>query len=193
MSKILDMSNSQSKKIIQAASGGSISAKEFQKILGNKNAPVKSMTAAQYNKKKDTVKSNDYSFKFEIEKISDREYRFTLHGKHLSTNTVNSLSFRNKLRYKSTIKKAISDGALIYKKLLPKQPFMKVIAYPISYQSRSRDDDNLYATSKIIRDSIVNIGIVIDDKRENFVQGRTREVISKVWKIEMIVEEASDN
>ncbi len=34
---------------------------------------------------------------------------------------------------------------------------------------------------------------MIDDKRENFVQGRTREVISKVWKIEMIVEEASDN
>ena len=188
------LTHKQETSIIKVAKGKqSISAQEYRDAMSIKKKKIvsKSMTSIELRQKsvlKPQQTRRDFPFVFIIEEIEkNKEYLFILKGRHLSTNSVNSLSFKEKLRYKTRIKNSISDAALIYRKLIPKKAFQRVVITPTTFQSRSRDDDNLHATSKIIRDSIVNIGFVVDDKRENLKQEATEEVISKDWKIEIML------
>jgi len=189
---MFNLTAKQEASILKVAKGKqSISAKDYRNAINSKKkkSPSRSITSGGLRQNailKPQQKRREFSFVFTIEEIAkNKEYLFALKGKHLSTNSVNSLSFKDKLRYKTSIKNSILEAALIYRKLIPKKAFQKVVITPTTFQSRSRDDDNLHATSKIIRDSIVNIGFVVDDKRENLKQEATEEVISKDWKIEI--------
>jgi len=189
---MLNLTPLQEKSLLQAVKGKkSITAKEYRDSMRCKATKKKSlqMSSKEFNKarlKKTPKEKRSFTFTATIEQLEkNKKYLFTIRGIHLSTNSVNSLSFGDKLRYKTAVKKGMENAALIYRSLIPKIPFSKVVLIPTSFQTRSRDDDNLYATTKIIRDSIVSIGFVEDDKRENLRQERTEEVISKEWKIEV--------
>lgn len=161
----------------------SISAKEFNKILLDKNTPVKN---------KSSKKSYDYSFTFNIEKIDSSTYKIILKGKHLSTNASNSiLSLGRKKAYKDAIKKAAYEYYLVnkktYKELIPVFPFENAIIKPIAYNPRSRDDDGCAVTLKTLRDLLTTYKLIKDDSRKYLKQLPTEEVISKDYKIELIL------
>ena len=168
---MITLSKEAQRMILKVMKNNMISSKEYNNIVKKHNSSS--------HKKTDV-----FSFRCNIEKNSDLEYTITLFGKHLSTNRVNSLSFKNRLRYKTSIKKAIvEDGYLLYKNILPKQAFKKAEIWYEIYLPKSRDDDNNYSTLKIIRDCIISLGIVVDDKRENLVQTNLIEYIQKEYKI----------
>lgn len=170
------LSKKQEKKILQLASknNGTISAADYKKIFLSTEGTVS--------------KKRDFNFNVKIKHFPDeKKYEIIFNGKHLSTNVSNSMPFREKLRYKSSIKKAFINAALIYKKELPKKPFAYVELNPTVYLKRSRDDDGTSASLKILRDMIVNIGIVEDDKRKNLKMNVPDEIISKIWKIKIDV------
>jgi len=185
----LVLSKSQAKKILKESKNNTISAERFKKIIAPRSTKdIKRVTSKEYREILLSTQGNrsDYSFTFEIEKIKEnKEYVFILKGKHLSVNSINGLSLKNRIRYKNSIKKAVYGSLHKYKHIVPENPFSSVILEPTVYLKRYRDDDNNYGTLKIIRDMIVNIGFVENDSREYLEQKSANEVLSREWKIEI--------
>ena len=190
------LTKQQQKQLLAVAkkNNNSISAKEYKKIISSKSKPKKqtSMKSSEYKeflrKKPSSAKEFLFSLEFE-EVIPLEEYRFILNGRHLSTNSMDSLSFRGRLRYKNAIKKAFYDFALCNKKKLLSSPIDgKVDIYPTAWiKSHIHRDDDGYRTIKTIRDMIVELGFVTDDSPQYMFQHPVKEVLSDCWKIEIFV------
>ena len=162
------------KKIQRISKGrSSISAKEYRDALANGSGEIKSKRRV------------GHSFTLDLTVISSSEYIFTLSGRHLSTNSVNSLGRGDSIRYKNSIKNAFIEFFYINRFKRPKVKFNYAIMTPTFYNPRTRDDDSDSATMKIVRDSIVNAGFLVDDDRKHLKQNKYHEVISKEWKIEV--------
>lgn len=178
------LSRKQQKLIRSKSLNGRISSKDFNAVISNQND------------KANKNKVIDFAFSFNIQKRSENEYVFILNGRHYSTNSVNSFSFKNKLAYKKAIKQAVHDYLLINKKAFNKisliKPFSFVVLQPIAYNPRSRDDDGNSATLKVLRDAIVSLKFVPDDKRKFLRQMDVDEVIDKNYKIEIILKGSRD-
>lgn len=191
--QLIELSSKQVKDIkrhIQQVGGTSISAKDFNKIiLGS----CKTSNNTNYNKTAAKGKKTyEYFFTFHAIKIDDKTYKFTLEGKHLATNEYNSIqSMGRQKAYKDAIKKAVYHYSLIhrseYKNILPSVPFKKSVLYPTAYNPKSRDDDGCDVTLKYLRDTLTTYKFIEDDKRENLKRMPTEEVISKDYKIELIL------
>ena len=160
----------------------SISAKEYREALSG--------GGTQQRKNIHTKKV--FSFVSTFIKHTPDTYELIVKGRHLSTNSVLSLSFKDKLRYKKILKQSILDAGLIQKKLLPKKNIYASLI-PTAYNPRSRDDDNNGLTLKYIRDMIVQLGFAKDDTREYLSQGKCEEVISKEWKISMVIKTSQND
>jgi len=193
------LTRQQQKKVLAVAKKNnySISAKEYREIVSpkSKSAAKTSISSSDYQNllKKKSSSSKNFFFTLEFKEIVPyKEYRFTLKGRHLSTNSMNSLSFRDALRYKNAIKKAFYDFALCNKKKLLHSPIDgKVNIYPTSWiKSRIRRDDDGYRTIKTIRDMIVELGFVTDDSPQYMSQYSVKEILSDCWKIEILVKQA---
>jgi len=194
------LTKQQEKMLLKVAkkNNNSISAQEYRKIVSpksksKKQSKPKSMTASEYRalqSKKMTSSKKEFSFTLEFEEIVPlQEYRFILHGRHLSTNSMDSLSFKARLRYKNAIKQAFYDFAICNKKSLLKSPIDgKVEIFPTAWiKSHIPRDDDGYRTIKTIRDMIVQLGFVVDDSPEYMLQHRTKEHLADCWKIEILV------
>lgn len=116
------LSKTQQHSLLEAAkrNGGTISSREYRLITAPKNT---------------VLKKYDFNFKFDSGKfIADADnsvYVFSLLGRHLSVNSLASLPFKQKLRYK----RALKDAAKIYfatdgKQLIPPRPHSK-LNYPV--------------------------------------------------------------
>jgi len=197
------LTKQQEKMLLKVAkkNNNSISAQEYMKIVSpkskrKKHSELKSMTASEYRalQSKKTTSKKEFSFTLEFEEIIPfQEYRFILHGRHLSTNSMDSLSFKARLRYKNAIKKAFYDFAVCNKKRLLKSPIDgKVEIFPTAWiKSYIHRDDDGYRTIKTIRDMIVQLGFVFDDSPEYMFQHPTKEHLSDCWKIEILVKKLS--
>ncbi len=190
------LTKQQQKKLLAAAkkNNNSISAQEYKKIVSSKLISNKqcSMKSSEYRDllTKQSSSLKEFAFNLDFEQIIFREeYRFTLNGRHLSTNSMDSLSFRAKLRYKNAIKKAFYDFALCNKKKLLNSPIDgKVDIYPTAWiKSHIHRDDDAYRTIKTIRDMIVDLGFVTDDSPRYMFQHPVKEILSDCWKIEILV------
>jgi len=172
------------KKILEEAkkNNGHISASTYQKITNKKTS----------TKNKKVYQQIEHSFSFSVEKIDEKNFKFILIGKHLSTNRVNSLSFREKLRYKSAIKKSVEEFMMVFAKknnVLLDKPFEKAKIIPVAYNPRSRDDDGNSITLKILRDQLTEYNYIVDDDREHLMQEKCQEVINKEYKFEIFLQE----
>ena len=177
--------------------GGTISAKEYNKLLKAKDSTIKKdKTLKSANAKipksssgTKTIKPNskyDFNFALEVEKINNTAYRFVLKGRHYSTNDVNRwLSFGKRNAYKTAIKKAFQDYFLVNKKEKPTECFEKAVMYSISYNPYSRDDDGNRITLKPFRDMLTEYGFIVDDKRACFFEYPNFEQKQKDYKIEV--------
>jgi len=160
---------------------GSISSADYRSIMLGKSSTAKNKTP----------KSSNYSFTFTATRISNYEIKFTLAGRHESTNVINGGSFRKKLVYKNAIKKAAYEYFLQYRNeyrlLVPDNPYENCTILPISYNPKSRDDDGNSVTLKTIRDILTEYKFIKDDSRKYLKQLPNDEVISKEYKIELIL------
>lgn len=154
---------------------GTITAKQYREIL-----------KSNVKKSKQPVENN-FSFTLAVEQKTANVYLFTLYGRHLSTNSINAMSRKDHIRYKNAIKKAFEEWYMINTKKRPKSPFKSAVLIPIHYNKVSRDDDSGVETNKIMRDCIVRTGFVQDDTRKHIMQKKTREVLQKEYKVEMLL------
>lgn len=163
-----------------------LTKKEYRNILKTtKNDNREEMDAKDFlekckKSKKDSL--NFTPFEFHIEK-THYGLKITINGKHFSKNRINSMSFKQRLKYKGLIKKASKIAYLKYKKEIPQKPLDKVNVKYFIYNPRSRDDDANYETLKIIRDTLININILEDDNRKIIKNTKETEIISKTYKI----------
>ncbi len=201
---ILKLSKKQQDEILALSKkrNNSIDAQTYAKICsGQKTGTTEKgkvsdrMSAVEYrelmqstNKSGATTQARRFDFTFDVSASKDKtHYLFTLYGKHLAVNRINSLPFRSKLAYKSSIKKAADNFFIVNKKIIPKEAFSKAIITPVAYNKRSRDDDANSINLKILRDIIVSYGFLVDDSRQYLEQEKCGEVISKEWKIEVML------
>ena len=174
---MLKLSPHEERKLLRATKGKkSISAKEYREALGTSSSPAKAKP-----------KAHDFSFKVDIKRLTHNTYEVILLGKHLSVNSVNTLHFRQKLRYKNMVKKAFSDAGMIYKKILPKKAECAIFS-PTVYNPKSRDDGANEATLKIVIDSLVALGFAVDDAKKYARTKKDDEVLSREWKISILVQ-----
>lgn len=163
--------------------GGRISSKDYRTFLTDKASNKRTKNSNEI-KKDCSLKKYDFNFVLEVNKISEFEYKFTLYGKHESTNTANSwLSLGKRMAYKNSIKDAFSNFFLLNRRKLIKKPFDKAIMYSIAYNSSSRDDDGNRVTLKTFRDMFKEYNFIIDDSRKYFFEFPNFEVLSKDYKM----------
>jgi hypothetical protein len=179
----------QEREVIKLAkqNNGSISSKDFKEILLSTLNNKKSTNNVGFNKNR-----YDFNFEFSIDKIANTEYKITLKGKHVSTNTFNGYaSLGKRCAYKNSIKNAAYNYYMINKKkfskIIPSKPFENATIQPIAYNPKSRDDDGCSVTLKTLRDMLVTYKLIKDDSRQYVKQLPTKEVISKDYKIELLV------
>lgn len=187
--------------LLKAKRTNSITSKEYNSIVKsprNKIKINKTMTASEYREFLSTktkgvlkVKNNElFSFTFNIKKIDNQNYLFTLLGRHRRTNECNSWASMGKRgAYKNAIKKAANDYCLINRKylksILPLTPSIDAEMYSIAYNPKSRDDDGNSVTLKYLRDILTNLNFIKDDNRKYFIEKDRKEVLQKEYKIEI--------
>jgi hypothetical protein len=175
-------------KKVDESSTNSISSAEFNRILLSTITGKKTkINNTNFNKNR-----YDFDFTFNVEKINEKVYKFTLLGKHVSTNTYNGyVSLGKRCAYKNAIKNAAYNFYLInkskFKQLLPESPFENATIEPTAYNPRSRDDDGCSVTLKTLRDMLVTYKFLKDDNRKHVTQLPTKEVINKDYKIELLL------
>jgi len=152
------------------------------------------LTSLQYkealgiNIEKKSNGGHTFTFVYKMIKRTNKGTILEIHGKHLSKNRIDSLRFRDKLRYKKAFKEAMRTFYMINKKVL-----MGVDAYPtasieyIFYSSQSRDWDNNFETIKRVQDTLTSLRIIEDDKRENIEKPKEREVPCKKGEEKIVV------
>lgn len=186
------LDKAQEKKLLQYLSKqekNNISAREFNKILAT---TIKKMPTQANNKSYSQNDKYGFCFKFLIEQIDQDTYKFILLGKHISTNAFNGFaSMGKRSAYKKAIKNAAYNYSLLNKKFLneisPILPFEKATLEPIAYNPRSRDDDGCSITLKTLRDLLTIYNFIKDDNRKCLTQLPVKEVISKEYKIELLL------
>ena len=132
-----------------------------------------------------TTKSRQFSFKYILETLTHDEVVIIIEGVHLSNNRINSLTFKQKLAYKKAFKLGADELYLLERKRLKSYPVMQKAEIDFTfYTTRSRDHDNNNETLKRVQDTIVALGLVADDKRENIIMpSPPGEVLAKNYKI----------
>lgn len=167
--------------------------KAYKKQSGKKD--VSSLTAVEYrelvrissaiDKKKEA-----FFFKLDVER-TDYGYFVVFTGKHLSKNRVNSLSFKDKIRYKNSVKSAMEVYRL---QNLRKKAFNTLQEARITYtffNPKSRDGDANSETIKLVQDVLTRLGLIKDDTRDVIIEPpREKEIIAREYKIEIAVEAA---
>jgi hypothetical protein len=174
---ITKLSKTQQKELLKRAkkNNGSISARDYREVLSN--VAMRGET------------EGEYYFEFDAKRVDENSFLFTLKGKHLSTNVINTLSRRNHIRYKNAIKESARNFFLVNKKIIPEKAFEKATIKPTVYLRRSRDDDNSKnLTLKTFRDLLSVYGFIVDDKRKNLKQFEDEEVVGKEYKIELLLQ-----
>lgn len=166
-----------------------ISAKEFNRIL---STTINEKPSEVNNKNYSLRDKYNFNFKFLVEKIDQNTFKFILIGKHISTNTFNGYAAMGKRSaYKRAIKSAAYTYSLLNKKvlceILPLEPFQKATLEPIAYNPKSRDDDGCSVTLKTLRDLLTTYKFIKDDNRKCITQLPVKEVISKEYKIELVL------
>lgn len=160
--------------------GGVISAADYRALISGKNP----LTKKDSNLKKS--EKYNFAFKLEVLNINPDEYKFSLIGRHHSTNEINGwLSFGKRNAYKLAIKQAFYDFFLVNKNLIPKTSFEKSVMYSIAYNKSSRDDDGNRISLKAFRDMLTEYGFIVDDSRKYFFEMPNFEVLSKDYKLEI--------
>lgn len=174
------LSKQKTAKILKVAAknGGRISARDYRDIIKSSAGKEK--------------KPLDLNFSIDVEEVEGRAYILTFYGRHLSTNDINSLPFRDGLRYKSAIKQAARLFFLTNRGAVPKKPLKKVRISPTAYNKRSRDDDGNARTIKILRDLLSTYKFIVDDNRKYLIQEKCEEVLQSEYKLEIRVEEILD-
>lgn len=173
--------------------GGSISAKEYNRLLKEGVKLDFNKTTKESTSKGTKADKYSFSFKLIVEKINDVTYKFTIEGRHYSTNDVNGwLSFGKRNAYKNAIKESFNNYFMINRKDAPKKPFKKAIMYSIAYNPSSRDDDGNRITLKPFRDMLTEYKFILDDKREFFFEFPNFERKSKIYKMEIILIEVEN-
>ncbi|HID40636.1 MAG TPA: hypothetical protein EYP33_00580 [Pyrodictium sp.] len=140
-----------------------------KKYLIEKNG---SLTSAQYKEaialgKQNNPQDKTFSFEYKIIEINDETLILEVRGNHLSKNTVDGLSFRQKLAYKKAFKQGAKALYLLNVKTIKTFPVMESAFISFAFgNKRSRDHDNNSETVKRIQDTIVMLGIIKDDSRK---------------------------
>jgi len=162
-----------------------ISKRDLAKLAKEKGVKkITRLSAAEYRDllSKSTQKApNHFAFTYNI-KSGEGEYIVTLKGKHLAKNRFDSLSFKDKIRYKNAFKNAVNEFKLINRKLLKRlETFKKAeVAYQF-FNPVSRDGDANSENIKKFQDSLFSLGLIEDDKRSCLVCIGNDEVISKEY------------
>ena len=177
---MLKLAPHEQKKLLQVCKGKkSISAKEYREALFGQKA------------KKTTNAKRVFSFVAKFIKHTQDVYELTIEGKHLSNNSILSLNFKDRLRYKKIIRQAVLDAGLIQKRLLPKKNIYAVLA-PTAYNPRSRDDDSNSLTLKYVRDAIVLLDFAEDDSRKYLKEEKCKEILAQEWKLSILITTSKD-
>lgn len=156
---------------------------------------ISSLSAAQYKKlmlmERSSGSSNSFHFSCDVEQ-TDYGYKICFIGKHLSLNRLNALSRKESIMYKSAFKKAQNEYWLIKGKRAKHKTLEKVTLEYVFYNPKSRDRDNNISI-KFVQDVIVRLKLISDDTRDVIIRPHTeREIISKDYKIEVLVTSAKD-
>ena len=162
-----------------------ISKRDLARLAKEKGVKkITRLSAAEFRElqSKATQKApNHFAFTYSIES-REGEYIVTLKGKHLSKNRFDSLSFKDKIRYKNAFKNAINEYKLINRKILKGlETFKKAEVSYSFYNPKSRDGDGNSENVKKFQDSLFSLGLIEDDKRSCLVCVGNDEVISKEY------------
>lgn len=146
------------------------------------------LSAAQYREAcsmgSEKSGNSNFSFQYKLLKLTESCVMVEVAGNHLSKNSVDSLSFREKLAYKKAFKQGAKEMYLLERKRLRSFPVMKNAKISFAfYSKRSRDHDNNSENIKRVQDTLVSLGFLIDDKRENLELDEVKEIIANVPKI----------
>ena len=157
-----------------------MSAKEYREYISNPKSTKKAK------------KQYTFEFKVQVTRIDEKKerYKIILIGRHYSKNSVNSFSFKDKLRYKTAIKNAFKLYMLQGKnrfELIPTTPFSYSLLTPTVYNKKSRDDDANFETLKILRDCLTVHKFIEDDNRKCLTMEKDIEILSNEYKIEMLL------
>lgn len=168
---------SQERTLLKCSKNGAVSAKDFREIILQTSSCKNKKTKPAFLFKLDAAKSTE-------------GYIFTLYGKHASTNTINGwLSLGRRMAYNNAIKDAAATYFLSHqwRQIKPTSPLSSVVIQPIAYNPKSRDDDGCARTLKVLRDVLTINRVIVDDNRKCAIQLQTDEILSKEYKIELIV------
>lgn len=187
-----------------------LTPEDLKKLARKKGVKkIDRLTAAEYrelvlSKSGSPKTGSGFSFKYEVEILSETSYKVTVYGKHLSNNRINSISFKDRIRYKNAIKKAVEEFLVVNKEMRSLRTLEgKVEILFVIYGKYSRDYDNNSITLKAIQDTLTlkmksenryhSLGIIEDDNRDILVPHPDNpiEVKDKEYKIEAIVKEIS--
>ena len=162
-----------------------ISKKDLARLAKEKGVKkIARLTAAEYRDllSKSTQKDpNHFAFAYDIES-REGEYIVTLKGKHLAKNRFDTLSFKDKIRYKNAFKSAVNEFRLFNRKILKGFETFKIAEVFYSFHNpRSRDSDANSENIKKFQDSLFSLKLIEDDKRSCLVCVGNDEVISKEY------------
>lgn len=148
-----------------------------------------SIRAKEFMEASKVKHSNNFEFSFKVEGFEkDGNLFFCVYGKHYSKNKMDKWHRGNVLKYKKAIKQAFSlFFRSLDKKLIDVPSSLSRLTYTV-YNPKSRDDDANYNTLKIIRDCLIVHHIIQDDSRKFLLPSIEKEIISKDYKIKILVE-----
>jgi hypothetical protein len=135
-----------------------------QSISSAQFREAQEMSSAKTTKRKIDTKG----FTFSIVELRDGYSHIRIEGNHLSKNVIDSLPFRQKLRYKASFKIGMNNFYAMNKRKIDK--FKTIREGHISFifnSTHSRDHDNNSETIKRVQDTMVILRIIEDDKRKN--------------------------
>lgn len=146
------------------------------------------LSAAQYREAcltgPEKPSGSNFSFQYKLLKLTENCVIVEVIGNHLSKNSVDSLSFRAKLAYKKAFKQGAKEMYLFERKRLRSFPVMRKAKISFAfYTKKSRDHDNNSENIKRVQDTLVNLGFLVDDKRENLELDEIKEIITDTQKI----------
>lgn len=177
--------------------GIQISKKDLNKLAKEKGVKkITRLTAKEFREPQNRSaqkSTNHFSFSYDIQS-REEEYIVTLKGKHLAKNRFDSLSFKDKIRYKNAFKNAINEFKLINRRLLKSfETFKRAEVRYFFHNPRSRDGDGNSENIKKFQDSLFSLGLIEDDKRSCLVCVGNDEVISKEYMMKAHIKELRSN
>ena len=156
-----------------------------------------SLSTAQYKeavrismrRKTDTTQ---FAFQYKLLYLSKKGAVIEVCGDHLSKNRVDSLPFKQKLRYKKAFKDGVRALCLVERKRLKSFPVMQKATIRFAFYSQyARDYDNHSETIKRVQDTVVSMGLLADDNpkvlkpagRNFYIKSRNKRVVVVVRRV----------